>query len=121
MLNDQSVEHYFPFKEHVGKKKMKIGIVIYSKDPETVWNAFRLADFALKEGDTVKAFLLAKGVESESLDIEQFKVTRQMQCLVEGRRPDLRLRHLPQDPQFRGFREVSPINIEGSLRNSHTE
>jgi len=33
---------------------MKIGIVIYSNDPETVWNAFRLSNFALKEGDEVK-------------------------------------------------------------------
>ena len=61
---------------------MKIGMVIYSNDPETVWNAFRLGDFALKEGDTVKTFLLAKGVESESLDTEQFKVTEQMQSFV---------------------------------------
>jgi len=47
---------------------MKLGIVIYSNDPETVWNAFRLGVFSLKEKDTVKVFLLAKGVECESLD-----------------------------------------------------
>ena len=57
------------------EKKMKIGLVIYSNDPETVWNAFRLGNFALKEGDAVKTFLLAKGMESESLDTEQFKIT----------------------------------------------
>ncbi|MEK7795933.1 MAG: DsrE family protein, partial [Pseudomonadota bacterium] len=34
--------------------------------------------FALKQNDTVKAFLLAKGVESENLDTEQFKVADQM-------------------------------------------
>lgn len=62
---------------------MKIGLVIYSNDPETVWNAFRLGNFALKQGDTVKAFLLAKGVECESLDTEQFKVTEQMQSFAE--------------------------------------
>jgi uncharacterized protein involved in oxidation of intracellular sulfur len=62
---------------------MKIGMVIYSNDAETVWNAFRLGNFALKEGDTVKVFLLAKGVESESLDTEQFKVTEQMASFVE--------------------------------------
>ena len=64
--------------------KIKIGMVIYSSDPETVWNAFRLGNFALKEGDEVKAFLLAKGVESESLDTEQFKVTEQMQAFVDS-------------------------------------
>jgi len=61
---------------------MKIGIVIYSNDPETVWNAFRFGNFALNEGDGVKVFLLAKGVESESLDTDQFKVTEQMCSLV---------------------------------------
>jgi len=63
---------------------MKIGLVIYSSDPETVWNVFRLGNFALKEGDEVKAFLLAKGVESESLDTDQFKVTEQMQSFVDS-------------------------------------
>ena len=57
---------------------MKLGIVIYSNDPETVWNAFRLANFTLHEGDEVKVFLLAKGVEAESLDTDKFKVTEQM-------------------------------------------
>jgi sulfur relay (sulfurtransferase) complex TusBCD TusD component (DsrE family) len=61
---------------------MKLGIVIYSTDAETVWNAFRLGVFALKQGDVVKVFLLAKGVECESLDTAQFKVTELMQALV---------------------------------------
>jgi len=47
---------------------MKLGLVIYSNDPETVWNAFRLGIFSLKKEDQVKVFLLAKGVECESLD-----------------------------------------------------
>ena len=47
---------------------MKIGLVTYSNDVEIVWNAFRLGNFALKDGDKVKAFLLAKEVEVESLD-----------------------------------------------------
>ena len=62
---------------------MKIGIVIYSNDAETVWNAFRFGNFALKEGDEVKVFLLAKGVESESLDTDHFKVTEQTRSLVD--------------------------------------
>ncbi|RCV63580.1 uncharacterized protein involved in oxidation of intracellular sulfur [Methanophagales archaeon] len=41
---------------------MKLGIVIYSDDSETVWNAFRLGNFALNEGDEVKVFLLARGM-----------------------------------------------------------
>ena len=46
---------------------MNLGMIIYSSDAETVWNAFRLGVFSLKEGDKVKAFLLAKGVECEKL------------------------------------------------------
>ena len=62
---------------------MKLGIIIYSTDAETVWNAFRLGVFALKEGDAVNVFLLAKGVECESLDTERFAVTSQIKDLVE--------------------------------------
>ena len=61
---------------------MKIGIVVYSNDSETVWNAFRFGNFALHEGDQVRVFLLGKGVESESLDSDKFKVTEQMQTFV---------------------------------------
>jgi uncharacterized protein involved in oxidation of intracellular sulfur len=62
---------------------MKIGVIIYSNDAETVWNAFRLGHFALKEGDEVKAFLLAKGVEVESLDTDRFKVSEQMRSFID--------------------------------------
>lgn|SRR5574341_209331 len=61
---------------------MKLGLVIYSNDAETVWNAFRLGVFALKKGDTVRTFLLAKGVECEAMDTEKFKVTEQMKSFV---------------------------------------
>jgi uncharacterized protein involved in oxidation of intracellular sulfur len=63
---------------------MKLGLVIYSNDGETVWNAFRLGVFALKQGDVVSTFLLAKGVEAESLDSDKFKVTEQMRAFVES-------------------------------------
>ena len=61
---------------------MKLGIVIYSNDAETVWNAFRLGVFALKKGDSVQVFLLAKGVECEAIDTDKFKVTEQMQSFT---------------------------------------
>jgi uncharacterized protein involved in oxidation of intracellular sulfur len=61
---------------------MKFGLVIYSNDAETVWNAFRLGVFALKKGDTVRTFLLAKGVECEAIDTEKFRVTEQMKSFV---------------------------------------
>ncbi|MGZ5563384.1 MAG: DsrE family protein [Halobacteriota archaeon] len=63
---------------------MKIGIIIYSNDPESVWNAFRLGNYAIKEGDEVKDFLSGKGVESESIDTEAFNITELMRSFVEG-------------------------------------
>lgn len=62
---------------------MKLGIIICSNDPETVWNAFRLGVFALKQGDAVSVFLLGKGVEAESLGGGKFDVIGQMRGLVE--------------------------------------
>jgi uncharacterized protein involved in oxidation of intracellular sulfur len=63
---------------------MKLGIVIYTTDAETAWNGFRLGVFALKQGDQVKVFLMAKGVECEKLNTEHFNVTEQMQMLVDN-------------------------------------
>lgn len=62
---------------------MRIGLVIYSNDPEVVWNAFRLGVFALKQGDEVRVFLLAKGVEAERIDTPRFRVTEQMHEFVD--------------------------------------
>jgi uncharacterized protein involved in oxidation of intracellular sulfur len=61
---------------------MKLGMVIYSNDPETVWNAFRLANHALGQGDEVKVFLLSKGVECIEIDTDTFKVTEQAEAFV---------------------------------------
>jgi len=47
--------------------KAKIGIVIYSNDEETMWNALRLANFAKENGNEVNVFLLGKGVELDKL------------------------------------------------------
>lgn len=63
---------------------MKLGIIIYSKDPETVWNAFRLGTFSFKQGDSVSVFLLGKGVEAESLDSSKFDVSAQMRNFIEA-------------------------------------
>jgi hypothetical protein len=44
-----------------------IGIVIYSNDVETVWNALRFANYSKTQGDSVSIFLLGKGVELDNL------------------------------------------------------
>jgi uncharacterized protein involved in oxidation of intracellular sulfur len=56
-------------------RKEKIGLA---------WNAFRLGVFSLKGGNSVEVFLLAKGVECESLDDEKFEVTDQMQLFIDN-------------------------------------
>lgn len=38
----------------------------------------------LQKGDTVKAFLLAKGVESESLSTEKFNISEQMHTFIDA-------------------------------------
>jgi len=60
----------------------KIGIVISSNDPETVWNAFRFANFACQKGDSVSVFLLGKGVEAETIKDKGFDVKGMMQSYV---------------------------------------
>lgn len=63
---------------------MKLGLVFYSSDAEALWNGFRLGIFALKQGDAVKAFLLAKGVECEQHTAEPFNVRKMIQDFVEA-------------------------------------
>lgn len=63
---------------------MKLGIVVYSEDTEVVFNAFRFANFALEKGDSVNTFLLAKGVESESLSTDKFNISEQMHTFVDA-------------------------------------
>jgi uncharacterized protein involved in oxidation of intracellular sulfur len=36
---------------------MKLGMVVYSNGPETVFNAFRLGVISLRKGDTVEVLL----------------------------------------------------------------
>lgn len=62
---------------------MKLGVILYSTDSETVWNAFRLGVYARKQGDSASVFLLANGVDCENLDTEKFQVRAQMQEFVD--------------------------------------
>jgi hypothetical protein len=57
----------------------KIGIVISSNDAETVWNAFRLANYSQNHGDTIMVFLLGKGVEAEKISSKDFDIKGQME------------------------------------------
>jgi predicted peroxiredoxin len=61
-----------------------IGIVLSSNDPETVWNAFRLANYSLSKGDTVSVFLLGKGVEAPDLKSKEFDVKGMMKEYIDN-------------------------------------
>ena len=43
-------------------------------DPETVYNAFRLANYSVENGDKVSVFLLGKGVELDQIQDQKFDV-----------------------------------------------
>jgi len=51
---------------------MKIGIILNSNEPETIWNCFRFGNDALKNNHSVKVFLLGKGVEIENAKDDKF-------------------------------------------------
>lgn len=62
---------------------MRLGIIIYSVDAEVVWNVFRLANLSLAEKNDVKIFLVASGVEYESISTEKFNSIKLAQDFIE--------------------------------------
>lgn len=63
---------------------MKLGIVISTNEPETVFNGLRLANYALGQEDEVRVFLLGKGVELDQIEDEKFNVRQQAEALLEA-------------------------------------
>ena len=61
---------------------MKLGIIISTADPETVFNALRLGNFAINEGEQVKVFLLGKGVKLDKIENGQFNIREQTEALL---------------------------------------
>jgi len=64
---------------------MRLAIVISTDEPEAVFNALRLGNFAAKEGDDVGVFLLGKGVELDRIADDQFDVRGQSEALLTNR------------------------------------
>ena len=60
------------------KANIKLGIVLTTTDPETVFNVFRLANFSADSGDTVSVFLLGKGVELDRIKSAKFDIPAQV-------------------------------------------
>lgn len=61
---------------------MKLGIVLSTTEPETMFNVLRLGNHALSQGDTVRVFLLGKGVELDQIKDERFDVRQQAESLL---------------------------------------
>ncbi len=63
---------------------MKIGIIISTNDPETLWNAFRFANLCLNTDITNEAtiFLNAKAVSYEEADSKQFNIKELAKAFV---------------------------------------
>lgn len=63
---------------------MKLGIVLSTIEAETVFNALRLGNYALAQGDTVHVFLLGKGVELDKIQDDKFNVRQQAELLLQA-------------------------------------
>ncbi len=61
---------------------MKLAMVISQANPELVFNAFRLANFSRKEGDEVRVFLLAEGVDLDGINDPKFDVRGQAESYL---------------------------------------
>jgi len=61
---------------------MKMGIVLSSTEPETVFNVFRLANYSSDQGDGVTVFLLGKGVELDQIEDAKFDVHEQARTFL---------------------------------------
>ena len=63
---------------------MKLGMIITQSDPETVFNALRLAHYSLEQGDKVRIFLSGKGVEIDSIGDSKFDMKGQAQKVLDA-------------------------------------
>jgi len=63
---------------------MKLGVILSQTEPETVFNALRLANYSLKQGNTVKIFLIGKGVELDKISDAKFNLQEQSRTVLEA-------------------------------------
>ena len=64
---------------------MKLGIIISTNEPESVWNAFRFGVTSLKSNHEVKVFLINKGVEIEDIKDEKYNIKEQIDLFIENK------------------------------------
>ena len=63
---------------------MKLGMIITQTDPETAFNALRLALYSLQQGDRVRIFLSGKGVEIDRIEDPNFNVKAQAEKVLQA-------------------------------------
>jgi len=65
-------------------KARSLLVVITTNDQETAWQAFRLANFALSQGDRVRVYLTGKGVEVLRAGNEPVDLARKIASFLEA-------------------------------------
>ena|SRR3989344_3325375 len=63
---------------------MKLAIILSTNNAEKNWNAFRLGNLALKNGDSVSIFLIGEGVEYLKLSDHKFDIQKQVDTFLES-------------------------------------
>jgi uncharacterized protein involved in oxidation of intracellular sulfur len=63
---------------------MKLGIIITQSGAETVFNALRLANYSLQQGDTVRIFLSGRGVDIDKINDPRFDVKSHAREVLEA-------------------------------------
>ncbi|MBN1319899.1 MAG: DsrE family protein [Thermoleophilia bacterium] len=63
---------------------MRLGVILTHTDPETVFNALRLALYSLEQGDEARIFLSGKGVEIDQIEDPKFDVKDQAQKVLDA-------------------------------------
>ena len=58
---------------------MKIVVIIYSRESETIWNAFRFATTSLVYENQVNVFLLGQGVEAMTVSSLKHDISEQIE------------------------------------------
>ncbi len=63
---------------------MKLGIILGTDNAETVWNAFRLGNTALRAGNEVSVFLMNSGVAAAGMESEAYDIRAQRGAFTAG-------------------------------------
>ena len=64
---------------------MKMGVVVGTKEPEAVWNAFRFGNTSLKANHETKIFLMNGGVEIEDIRDEKYNINEQVELFIKNK------------------------------------